>query len=106
MKFQPKHNHVIIEPVEVTAQKVGRITIPDTNNEVPRTGKVVAVGVGTFTLTGALIPMQCVVGEIVYYPAFGGQKISIEGKEFVVMKDPDVLTGFNNDDKIEDTKTA
>jgi chaperonin GroES len=97
MKFNPKHNHVIIEPVEITDQKQGFITIPDTNNEVPRTGIVLAIGVGTFTLSGALIPMQCSVGEKVYYPSFGGQKISINGKEYVVMKDPDVLSGIEDD---------
>lgn len=94
MNFKPKHNHVIIEPVEITQQKIGKFQIPDTNNEVPRTGKVLAVGVGTHTISGELIPIQCTVGEIVYYPAFGGQKISLEGKDYVIMKDQDVLTAI------------
>ncbi len=93
-KFIPKHNHVIIEPTESKNQKHGRITIPDTGNEVPRTGKVIAIGVGTYTISGELIPMQCTIGEMVYYPSFGGQKVTIEGKDYVVMKDQDVLTGI------------
>ena len=80
--------------MEITIAKVGRIIIPDTEKEVPRTGKVIAVGVGTYTISGELIPMQYKVGDMVYYPAFGGQKITIGTKEYVCMKDQDVLTAI------------
>lgn len=97
MKFKPKHNHVIIEPKDFKENKIGNILVPDNGNEVPRTGIVIAVGVGTFTIGGECLPMQCEIGDKVYYPAFGGQKISIDGVDYIAMKDTDVITAFEND---------
>lgn len=98
MKFNPKHNHVILEPVEFKDTKVGNIIVPDIDKEMPRTARVLAVGIGTYTLMGELIPMECKVGELVYYPPFGGQKITINGKEFIAMKDIDIITSFEQDE--------
>jgi chaperonin GroES len=94
MNFTPKHNHVVIEPLEAAQQKQGKFVIPDNGNEISRVGTVLAVGIGTFTIGGECLPMQCKVGEKVYYPAMGGQKITIDGKDYVIMKDTDVLTAI------------
>ena len=94
MKWKPKHNHVVIEPVEASQQKQGKFVVPDSGNEISRIGKVLAIGIGTFTIGGECLPMQCKIGELVYYPAMGGQKITIENKDYITMKDTDVLTAI------------
>ncbi|MEK6881685.1 MAG: co-chaperone GroES family protein [Nanoarchaeota archaeon] len=97
MNFKPKHNHVVIKLKEEVEQKFGNIVISTMGNERPLIGTVVAVGIGTFTMNGTAIPIQVSIGETVFIPAFGGQKITTpEGEEFVVLKDQDILTAVED----------
>jgi len=92
MKLKPLHNHVVIKQQEESEAKIGNIIIPDVGKDLPLIGTVVAIGIGTYTINGTLIPIQNEVGTKVAFPAFGGTKITVEGEEFVIMKDQDVLT--------------
>lgn len=92
MKLKPVHNHVIIKLIEETEQKYGNIIIPDMGKELPKMGEVVAIGVGTYTQTGELIPIQVKIGDKVAFPSFGGVKFTIDGEELVCLKDQEILT--------------
>lgn len=90
MKIRPLHNHVVIKQQEESESQYGNIIVPDMGKDKPLIGEVLSVGPGLITSEG-LIPMSVRVGEIVAFSSFGGQKISIKGDEFIIMKDPDIL---------------
>jgi chaperonin GroES len=69
----------------------GNIVVPDLGKEKPLMGEVIAVGPGIHTVTGNFIPTEIKIGEVVVFPAFGGTKMTIDGEEFIVMKEQDLL---------------
>lgn len=91
MKIKPLHNHVVIKQQDETETMYGNIVVPDMGKEKPLMGKVVAVGPGIYTITGNWIDTSIRVGELVVFPAFGGTKMTVEGEEYVVMKENDLL---------------
>jgi len=93
-QIKPKHNHVVIKQLPKQKQTKGNIVVPDLGKDLPLIGKVIAVGPGSVSLTGNLLPIQAVVGETVAFPAFGGVKLIIDGQEYIVMKDHEILTGI------------
>ncbi len=92
MKIKPVHNHVVVKQQNTSEEKRGNIIIPDIGKESPLIAFVIAIGIGTYTLMGNLIPMQVKVGDKVAIPAFGGTKLTIGSDEYIVMKDQDILT--------------
>lgn len=93
MNLKPIHNNVALSQLDLKEQKVGNIIIPDAGKEKPRIGIVVAIGIGTFTFNGTLIPIQVNVGDKVAYPSMGGHKMKLEdGKEYIIIKDQDILS--------------
>ena len=91
MKIKPMHNHIVIKQQDETETMYGNIIVPDMGKEKPLMGEVVAVGEGAYTITGDFIKTKIQVGETVVFPAFGGTKMTIEGDEYVVMKESDLL---------------
>jgi chaperonin GroES len=92
MKIVPLHNHIVIKQNDNSEEMYGNILIPDMGKEKPLMGEVVAVGPGIFSVTGeAFIETKIKVGQTVVFPAFGGTKMTIEGEEYVVMKESDLL---------------
>lgn len=91
MKIKPLHNHIVIKQQDETETMYGHIVVPDMGKEKPLMGEVVAVGPGTYTITGDFIETQVEVGETVIFPAFGGTKMNIGDDEYVVMKENDLL---------------
>jgi len=91
MKIKPLHNHVVIKQQDEAETMYGNIIVPDMGKEKPLMGEVVAVGPGIYTITGEFIETKIQVGEIVVFPAFGGTKMTVEGEEYVVMKEQDLL---------------
>lgn len=92
MKIKPLHNHVVIKQQDETETMYGNIVVPDMGKEKPLMGEVVAVGPGIPAITGGyFIETKVQVGEIVVFPAFGGTKMTVEGEEYVVMKESDLL---------------
>jgi chaperonin GroES len=94
MKIKPLHNHVVIKQQDETETMYGNIVVPDLGKEKPLMGEVIAVGPGIHSVTGNFIKTEIQVGEIVVFPAFGGTKMTIEGEEFVVMKENDLLASL------------
>jgi chaperonin GroES len=91
MKIKPLHNHVVIKQQDETETMYGNIVVPDMGKEKPLMGEVIAVGPGIYSVTGTWVDTSIRVGETVVFPAFGGTKMTIDGEEFVVMKESDLL---------------
>ena len=91
MKIKPLHNHIVIKQQDETETMYGNIVVPDLGKEKPLMGEVIAVGPGIYTVTGTWLETKINVGEIVVFPAFGGTKMTIDGEEFIVMKENDLL---------------
>jgi chaperonin GroES len=92
MRINPKHNHVVIKQQDETEAMYGNIIVPDAGKEKPLMGEVIAIGPGLRSgLTGEIIPMETKVGEIVAFPSFGGQRITVKGEEYLIYKDQDIF---------------
>ena len=92
MKVKPLHNHIVIKQQEETETRYGNIIVADLGKEKPLMGEVVATGPGVYSITGQLfIETKVKVGEIVLFPSFGGQRIFVEGEEYIVCKETDLL---------------
>jgi chaperonin GroES len=91
MKIKPLHNHIVIKQQDETETMYGNIVVPDMGKEKPLMGEVIAVGPGLHSVTGTFIENKVQVGETVVFPAFGGTKMTIEGEEYIVMKEQDLL---------------
>ena len=92
MKVIPLHSNVLIKQQDETETMYGNIIVPDAGKEKPLMGEVIAVGPGSYSVTGEnYIHTTIKVGQIVTFPSFGGQRITIEGDEYIVMKDQDIF---------------
>ena len=92
MKIKPLHNHIVIKQLDETETMYGNIVVPDMGKEKPLMGEVLAVGPGIHSITGqTFIETKIQVGETVVFPAFGGTKMTVEGEEYIVMKEQDLL---------------
>lgn len=91
MTIKPLHNHVVIKQQDETETMYGNIIVPDAGKEKPLMGEVIAVGPGIINMHGNLIPNTLEVGQTVVFPSFGGQRVTVKGEEFIVMKEQDLL---------------
>jgi chaperonin GroES len=91
MKIKPLHNHVVIKQQDESETMYGNIIVPDAGKEKPLMGEVVATGPGLININGVLIPNTLKVGQLVTFPSFGGQRISIEGDEYLIYKEQDIF---------------
>lgn len=86
MKVQPLADRVLIEPNPAEEKTAGGLIIPDTAKEKPLSGKVIAVGAGT-----AEVKMEVKTGDQVLYGKYAGTEINIDGKDYLIMKQGDIL---------------
>ena len=91
MEFRPLHDRVLIEPLEAEEKTAGGIIIPDTAKEKPMEGKVVAAGSGARAEDGSVTPMDVKKGNRVLYGKWSGTEVKIDGKEYVIMKESDIM---------------
>jgi len=91
MKFRPLHDRVLIEVLDSEEKTSGGIIIPDTAKEKPQEGKVVAIGSGARTEDGKIIPMDVKVGDLVLFGKWSGTEVKIDGKEYSIMKESDIM---------------
>ena len=91
MKFKPLHDRVLIEVLDSNEKTAGGIIIPDTAKEKPQEGEVVAVGPGSTNENGKLTPMDVKVGDIVLFGKWSGTEVKIDGKEYSIMKESDIM---------------
>jgi len=91
MNIRPLHDRIIVERIEEETKTAGGLIIPDTAKEKPQQGKVVAVGKGKTTEDGKVLAMDVKVGDKVMFGKYAGTEIKIEGKEYLMMREDDVL---------------
>jgi len=91
MSLRPLSDRIMVERVEEDAKTKGGIIIPDTAKEKPAEGKVVATGNGRLGEDGKLLPMDVKVGDRVLFSKYGGTDIKIDGIDYLIMRQDDVL---------------
>jgi chaperonin GroES len=91
MKIRPLNDRVLVLRIEEEEKTSGGIVIPDTAKEKPQEGKVVAVGPGKFDENGNRIPLEVKKNDRVLFSKYGGNDITIEGLEHLILREDDIL---------------
>lgn len=91
MNLIPLHDRVIVKPSQPEEVTKGGIIIPDTAKEKPMQGEVVAVGKGKTNEEGKLVEMQVKVGDKVLYGKYSGTEVTIDGEEYLIMRENDIF---------------
>jgi chaperonin GroES len=91
MNIRPLRDRLIVERLEEEAKTAGGLIIPDTAKEKPQQGIVRAVGKGKVTEDGKVLPMDIKVGDKVLFGKYAGSEIKIDGKEYQIMREDDIL---------------
>ena len=91
MKVRPLHDRLIVQRLEEEEKTKGGIVIPDTAKEKPIEGKVIAAGEGKINKDGKKIPMEVKKGDRVLFAKYAGTEVKMEGEEYLMMKEDDVL---------------
>ena len=100
MAFRPLHDRVLVEPLNAEEKTAGGIIIPDTAQEKPMEGKIVAVGTGYKSDDGKVTALDVKKGDTVLYGKFAGTEVRIDGKDLLIVKETDILA------VIEDKKAS
>ncbi len=96
MKIQPLSDRLVLKVVETSEEKTkSGLYVPDTAKEKPQEGEVVAVGPGALNDKGERIAMQIAVGDKVIFSKYGGMEVKIDGEEYLIMSERDILAKFN-----------
>ena len=91
MQIRPLHDRVIVKRPEVERTTASGIVIPDNAGEKPDQGEVIAVGPGKRDEAGKLLPMDVKVGDRVLFGKYSGQNVKVDGEEFLVMREEDIM---------------
>jgi len=91
MKIQPLEDRVVVHPLEAEEVTKGGIVLPDTAKEKPQEGKVVAVGPGKMLETGERAKPAVKKGDTVVYAKYGGMEVEVDGKEYLILRESDIL---------------
>ena len=91
MKFRPLHDRVVVKRINAEEKSSGGIIIPDTAQEKPSQGEVVAIGPGGRDEAGKLIPIDVRVGDRILFGKWSGTEVKIDGTEYLIMKESDIM---------------
>jgi len=91
MKVRPLGDRILVQRVEAEERTKGGIVIPDTAKEKPKEGKVVAVGPGKVLDNGQTAPVGVKAGDRVLFSSYAGSEVKIDGEEYLIMKEDDIL---------------
>jgi chaperonin GroES len=91
LNIKPLADRVVVEAAAAETQTASGIYIPETAQEKPQKGTIVAVGPGKYAdVSGALIPMTTKIGDAILYGKYAGTEINIDGKEYLIMRESDI----------------
>ena len=90
-KIRPLDDRIVVEPLEAEEVTAGGIVLPDSAQEKPQRGKVVAVGPGGRDESGKLIPIDVKVGDRVLFGKWSGTEVKLDGEELLIMKESDIM---------------
>ncbi|MDJ0804890.1 MAG: co-chaperone GroES [Desulfobacterales bacterium] len=91
MKIRPLNDRVLVQRMEEETKTKGGIIIPDTAKEKPAEGKVVAVGNGRLGDDGKRVALEVKKGDRVLFSKYGGTEVKVEGEEYLIMREDDIL---------------
>ena len=91
MKFRPLHDRVLVRRIEAEEKTAGGIIIPDTAQEKPQEGEVVAVGAGSKAEDGTVTPLDVKAGDRVLFGKWSGTEVKIDGEDLIIMKESDIM---------------
>ena len=91
MKFRPLHDRVLVRRVESDEKTPGGIIIPDTAQEKPQQGTVVAAGPGKISDSGTLVEMSVKSGDKILYGKYSGTEVNVAGTDYIIMRESDIL---------------
>tara|TARA_Y100000815_G_scaffold84514_1_gene73243 strand:+ start:149 stop:436 length:288 start_codon:yes stop_codon:yes gene_type:complete len=91
MKFRPLHDRVLVKRVEQDEKTAGGIIIPDTAQEKPMEGKIMAAGSGVRSEDGKLTPLDVKKGNRVLFGKYSGTEVTIDGDDLIIMKESDLF---------------
>jgi chaperonin GroES len=91
MKFRPLHDRVVVRRVEEDTKTKGGIIIPETAQEKPMQGEIIAVGPGGRDEAGKLIPIDVKVGDRILFGKWSGTEVKIDGQDLLIMKESDIM---------------
>ena len=106
MTIRPLHDRIVVQRIDEGEQKVGGIIIPDSAKEKPQQGKVIAAGQGKSKDDGKRVPLDVKPGDRILFGKYSGQEIKLDGDEYLIMREDDVLAVVEEGDlKKKRTKT-
>ena len=91
MGFKPLHDRVLVRRVDEEEKTAGGIIIPDTAQEKPSEGKVVAVGSGVRADDGSIRQLDVKVGNRILFGKFGGTDVKVDGEDLIILRESDIL---------------
>jgi chaperonin GroES len=91
MNVRPLHDRLIVQRLEEPEERLGAIVIPDSAKEKPQQGKVLAAGLGKPNEAGNRLPLDVKAGDTILFGKYAGQEIKLDGVEYLIMKEDDVL---------------
>ncbi len=91
INLRPLDDRVVVSPLEAEETTAGGIVLPDAAREKPQRGSVVAVGQGRLLDSGARGELSVAVGDEVIYGKYGGSEVEIDGKEYKILRESDIL---------------
>ena len=90
-KFRPLHDRVVVRRIEADTKTAGGIIIPDSAQEKPQQGEIIAVGPGGRDEAGKLIPIDLKVGDKVLFGKWSGTEVKLDAQELLIMKESDIM---------------
>ena len=91
MKIRPLHDRVVVRPLDADEKTAGGIIIPDTAQDKPSEGKIVAVGSGARADDGKIVPLDVKNGDRILYGKWSGNEVKIDGEDLLIMKESDIM---------------
>ncbi len=91
MNFRPLHDRVLVRRVDAEAKTAGGIIIPDTAQEKPQEGEVVAIGTGARADDGSITPLDVKAGDKILFGKWSGTEVKVDGEDLIIMKESDIL---------------
>jgi len=99
MNIRPLHDRIVVKRIEEKETVQGGIIIPDTAKEKPQEGEVVAVGKGKRLEDGKVVPLDVKAGDRILFGKYSGNEIKIDGNEYLIMREDEVLGVIENGKK-------
>ncbi len=99
MKFRPLHDRVLVRRIEQEQKSAGGVIIPDTAQEKPMEGEIVAAGSGSRRDDGSIVPLDVKSGDRILFGKWSGTEVRIDGEELLIMKETDLLGVIENGGK-------